>query len=87
MSEIGEDFKALREESKERRGVYRKIAKNLLRRKGICFDERNQGAHLIVESPGGKIDFWPGTGKFIVRKSGAVGRGVFNLLRVIEGQE
>ena len=53
---------------------------------------KNGGAHLIVNPSGwGEIfdppygiDYWPGTGKWIDRKSGRDGRGIKSLLEFIE---
>ena len=46
----------------------------------------NGGAHLIVQSANGSIDFWPGTGPW---KSGCgkSGRGIKNLLRFLRTTE
>ena len=54
--------------------------------KGIAFQSKNKGAHLIVESPIGLIDFWPGTGKWIVRSNKKTKRGVRELIKYIEKQ-
>jgi hypothetical protein len=51
-----------------------------LRSLGISFSEHNEGAHLVVDHPPRLVDFWPGTGLWIVRK-GKQGRGVKNLVR------
>lgn len=41
--------------------------------------------HLIVHAEGpGLIDFWPGTGRWIVRNTKKRMFGVFNLLRYIK---
>ena len=50
----------------------------ILREHDVGFVARNGGAHLWVR---GTVDFWPGTGKWIVRKTNEKGRGVFGLLR------
>lgn len=49
---------------------------------GFSFDAKNNGAHLVVQTSEGVVDFWPGTGLFaprwdVVRS----GRGVFALCR------
>ena len=51
----------------------------ILKDKGINFESKNGGAHLIVDGYECVIDFWPSTGKFIVR-TGPKGRGVFNMI-------
>lgn len=53
---------------------------------GIIFDEKNNGAHLIVRHNHVIVDFWPGTGLWIARKNTRQrGRGVFNLIRFLRG--
>ena len=57
------------EESALRRAANRENSARILREKGIAFEERNAGAHLIVKAKRGFTfaDFWPGTGLFIAR--------------------
>ena len=75
MSDMGEDFRLMREASQEKRASNRSNGERLLIESGISFESRNDGAHLIVTCENGIIDFWPGTGKFITRKW----RGGYNL--------
>lgn len=70
------------EESKERRAKHREKSAALLQERGIEFETKNGGAHLIVRHGDKVTDFWPGTGKWIVRQ-GKKGRGVFPLLKEI----
>lgn len=45
-------------------------------------------SHLIVTGSGWElVDFWPGTGKWIARDTKRKGRGVFNLLKYIKGEQ
>lgn len=81
MSEMGEAFNALREARRERRASHRTTTPELLRERGVAFESKNAGAHLIVRHAGKVADLWPGTGKFQVRGNPRYGRGVFNLLR------
>lgn len=83
MGDIGEDFNAFKQASKEKRSDNRENSAALLTEHGISFKTRNNGAHLIVEGRDGCIDFWPGTGKFIAR-DGRNGRGVFNVIKLCE---
>ena len=76
----------LTQESIERRASNRESSATLLTERGIVFEAKNSGAHLIVKHGDKVADFWPGTGKFIVR-GGKQGRGVFNLLKKIGYQE
>ena len=52
--------------------------------RGIEHTSHNKGAHLVVQET---IDYWPGTGLFIDRVTGRRGRGVFNLVKMIQRQE
>lgn len=47
---------------------------------GLKFETKNLGAHLIVRALGLTVDFWPGTGLWIVRKPRREGRGVQRLI-------
>lgn len=69
-----------RQESIERRATNREASIKLLTTYGVEFERKNGDVHLIVRHDGRVIDFWPSTGKFIERKNGRTGRGVFNLL-------
>ena len=75
---------AMREASRERRAGNRENSAAILRDRGIAFEERNAGAHLIVRHAGKVADFWPGTGKYQVRGTGKYRRGVFNLIKELE---
>ena len=79
MSEIGEDFKFLKEVNQKKRASHREQSPKMLEDAGIQFEVKNLGAHLIVEGNECFIDFWPGTGKWISR-NGAKGFGVRNLI-------
>lgn len=81
MSEMGELFKALREDSIERKAQNRERSARLLQERGVQFTEHNCGAHLVVTVGEKVADFWPGTGKYRVRGTTRYRRGVFNLLR------
>lgn len=73
-------------ESAERRASNRESSADLLTERGIEFEAKNGGVHLIVKHNEKTADFWPGTGKFIVR-GGRQGRGVFNMLQAIGFKE
>lgn len=72
-----------RQEAKERREKNRKSSISILQVYGVEFERKNGDVHLIVAHGERVIDFWPSTGKFIERKSGRAGRGVFNLLHKV----
>lgn len=77
---IGEILKA---ESQTRRANNRLSSPDRLREAGIRFVGKSEGVHLIVD---GRVDFWPGTGLWIVRNSthGFRGRGVFSLIEWVQ---
>lgn len=80
--DIGEMYRQMREEGRERRASHRENSPKLLEAVGIFFESKNGGAHLIVEGKHCYIDFWPGTGKWIER-GGRKGFGVRNLIKYI----
>lgn len=55
----------------------------LLAESGVQFEAKNGGAHLVVKHHQSYIDFWPGTGLWIVRGSTKRNRGVLRLLRFL----
>ena len=83
MSDIGDDFKTLRELHKGERAERRQQALDRLKEEGIPFTTNNDGVHLIVEGPDCFIDYWPGTGRWKSRK-GCHGFGLGNLINYIK---
>ena len=81
--DVGEMWKAHKEEGQKKRDRNRESSANILDGEGINFDIKNGGVHLVVYSYEGIIDFWPGTGKWIAR-NGKVGRGVFKLIKYLK---
>lgn len=84
MSEMVEIMRSMKKDSQERRANNRASSTDLLRADGVEFEERNAGAHLIVPAGRDIVDFWPGTGLWIVRGSPVQHRGVHHLLRYIK---
>lgn len=82
--DMGAMWRAHNAERQRKRADNRVQSADLLMEAGISFETRNQGAHLIVSSPAGLIDFWPGTGLWIPRNdSKRRGRGVDRLVAKI----
>lgn len=81
-NDLGDDFRAMRERSKEKRADNREQSADVLKRAGVAFVSRNRGAHLIVKHNGIRVDFWPGTGKWS-SYGGRTSRGVFELLKYL----
>jgi hypothetical protein len=84
VNESSEKWAEHKKRSQEKRASNRAASAEILARVGVKFESKNQGAHLVVESSRGKIDFWPGTGKWILREGGVTGRGVNNLLTAMK---
>lgn len=91
MSDEGEFWRDVKPDmiaaSKAKRASNRQSSAELLRARGIEFDERNNGAHFVVRHNGKTIQFWPGTGLWHdTTKPGQFyeGRGVRKLLARLE---
>lgn len=84
MSEMGDDFKAWHEEKRTKKNNNLVFSTELLKKNNINFSSHNHGVHLIVEK---NFDFYPSTGKFIDRVTKKHGRGVKNLLSLIQGNK
>jgi hypothetical protein len=67
----------------DKRAKNREWSTNRLIELGVNFESKNDGAHLIVRHGENVVDFWPGTGKYIFRKSSTKGRGINRLLKAI----
>lgn len=79
--ETSEAFKALGQFGQYKRARNRASSPEILEDAGIAYESRNDGAHLVVRSSRGYVvDFWPGTGLWIVRGEQRRGRGVHGLL-------
>ena len=63
----------------------RKWSSKYLLDHNVNFKTSNNGAHLIIENEKGVINFWPGTGLFMSK--GLSGRGVRNLVLIIQGKK
>ena len=87
MSEEGEFWRDVNEARQAKRASNRDTSAQLLRDAGISFESKNMGAHLIVKAPTGFVDFWPGTGRWIVRGSSRANYGVKRLIQGITSKE
>jgi hypothetical protein len=87
MSDMAEYWKDVRpvfkRMSQDKRASNRDSSLVLLKQRGISCEIKNDGAHLVVKHAGKTCDFWPGTGKWIIR-GGSSGRGVFPLVALLE---
>ncbi len=76
-------YESCRKARQAKRRDNRAFSTDLLREHGIPFVSRNMGAHLIVTYKEKVVDFWPGTGRFIIRGEHTKQRGVRVLLKVL----
>lgn len=67
MNDETEFWRANREESQLRRATNREHAAQELKRKGVPFSSHNDGAHLVLKIGQRTVDYWPGTGLWVVR--------------------
>lgn len=84
MGDMGDDFRAMKVVSGEKKSGNKKFSTKMLSDNGIDFESKNGGVHLIVNADGPIIDFWPSTGKFICRKTGRESRGVKKLIKHVD---
>jgi len=84
MGDIGDDFRALQAIRKKKKSDNKISSTDLLIKNNICFDSKNNGAHLVVSHKNKIADFWPSTGKWIVRGNSQYQRGVFKLITEIK---
>lgn len=80
MRDMADGFKDLAEISRKKKENNRCKSAGLLDKHEVVYASNNGGAHLVIKHTRETIDFWPGTGKWKVRK-GISSRGVFKLLR------
>ena len=84
----GDMWRAIKAERQEKRASNRKNSPDLLREAGIQFASKNGDAHLIVRTDGGHtVDFWPGTGLWIIRGSTQRHSGVQKLIAFCRPQQ
>lgn len=86
VSDMGDDFNAMKKASQEKRADNREASFEILSRFGATFTSKSNGAHFIVEAGAKTVDFWPGTGLWIVRGDGWRKRGVRKLCDFITAE-
>ena len=81
MGDQKEFFDAYKAYWKDKHQSNREKSTALLIERGIKFESRNDGVHLMIQTEKGRVNFYPSTGLY----NGALqGRGVFNLLKEVE---
>ena len=82
VSEMWKEFRRMKQDARTQR---RENAPELLKDANIPFTEHNNGAHLILDTHLGFIDFWPGTTKWKTRTfPEQSGYGLTKLLQLIK---
>lgn len=85
MGEMGELYRAMKEDSRERKERNRVNALKVLGEENIKYESKNDGVHFVVDGPHGLIDYWPTTGKWVERAvAGLAGRGVSSLVNHVK---
>jgi len=87
MGDMGDDFRAWNKVKQEKKRSNLETSTQLLIDNNISFKSHNYGVHIAVVGNNEIIDFWPSTGKWIVRKTNIKGRGIFKLLRRIKNEK
>lgn len=81
--DMGDYWRDVRAARQQKRAENRTDSASMLLAAGLKFETKNLGAHLIVRALGLTVDFWPGTGLWIVRNPRREGRGVQRLIDAI----
>lgn len=84
MGDMKEVFNAMTERSKKKKASNLEFSTNELIKRGVQFESKNCGVHLVIESLDGLIDYWPSTGKFRLRSTGEYKRGLRRLLKHLD---
>ncbi|MFC0709914.1 hypothetical protein [Azorhizophilus paspali] len=70
--------------TREKRAKNTASSTKILLQRGIPFESKNSGAHLVVDAETHFVDFWPSGGRWIARDLAKTnGRGVFKMLKHI----
>lgn len=64
MGDTGDYWRDVNEYRQQQRTKRRSEAPELLRRAGIKFSVRNDGAHILINNGEVRGHFWPGTGRW-----------------------
>ncbi|GJH00241.1 hypothetical protein [Paraburkholderia terrae] len=65
MGDMVDMYRDLKEIDKERRAENRVTGYKALVDAGFVFEVKNGGTHLIVQTDKGRVDYWPGTEKWM----------------------
>lgn len=76
-----EVYRSLHKISQEKRANNRENAIKILTNEKFEFSVHNDGAHILVSTPRGRVNFWPGTGLY--EFNGNRGRGIFGMIKLV----
>lgn len=82
--DMGDMFREWNKEKQAKRANNRESSPELLTEAGIAYISKSEGTHLIIQSKHGAINFWPGTGLWMVVNQQWQRRGVHSLLRYLK---
>ena len=80
-SEASEYWDVYRTHNRESKAERRASIIATLTAMGLEFDTRSGGVHLIMRTPHGLVDFWPGTTKYSFRNGSGRGHGFDRLCK------
>ena len=78
-----EVWRAHRKHRQEKRHANQQSSTEILTARGIQFESKNAGVHLIVRHNDHVVDFWPSTGRWIARGNNRSGRGIQKLFQYL----
>lgn len=84
MGDMGDDFRAMKEhrqKMKSQRYADSSSARMEIYKEALDIEEKNDGQHWIVRTAKETIDFWPSSGRWIVRGKKASGYDARSLLK------
>lgn len=82
-NEIAETFKEIRKNKQQKRIKNKEHSTKTIQRLNVPYELKNDGLHIIITLPKLTIDFWPSTGKWIVRNKPIQSRGIRKLMQFI----
>jgi hypothetical protein len=77
--------KERKRESREKKLRNQSSSAAMLSKNNISYESKNDGNHLVVHGENMTVDFWPSTGKFIIRGDTRHFRGVKFLIKIARG--
>lgn len=81
MGDMGDIFRAMRDDKKERHAKNYDENHALARALHLSFETKNGGEHLVFDFCGEVADFWPSSGKWFQRRQKKYGHGLRALVK------